>query len=157
MSNSLRPHGLQQARLPCPSPSPWVCSNSSPLSRWYHSTISSSVTLFSSCPQSCPVSGYFPVSWLFTSGGQSTGVWTSASVLPMIIQDWFPLGLTGLMSLLSKGLSGVFSSTTVRKYQFFGAQPSLWSNSHICTLLENWKKHNFDYKDISQQSDTSAL
>ena len=101
-------------------------------------TISSSVVPFSSCLQSFPTSGSFLMSWLFASGGQSIGVSTSASVLPMNIQDWFPLGLTGLISLQSKGLSGVFSNTTVQKHQFFGAQPSLWSNSHIHTwLLEN--------------------
>ena len=101
-------------------------------------TISSSVVPFSSCLQSFPTSGSFLMSWLFASGGQSIGVSTSASVLPMNIQDWFPLGLTGLISLQSKGLSGVFSNTTVQKHQFFGGQPSLWSNSHIHTwLLEN--------------------
>ena len=123
VSDSLRPHGLQHARLPCPSPSSRVCSNSCPLSQWCHPTISSSVFPFSSCPQSFPASGSFLVSQFFASGGQSIGV--SASVLPMNIQDWFPLRWTGLISLLSKGLSGVFSNTTVRKHQFFGAQPSL--------------------------------
>ena len=102
-----------------------------PLSWWCHPTISSSVAPFSPCPQFSPASGSFPVSWLFASGGQSIGAWAWASVLPMNIQDWFPLGLTGLISLLSKGLSRVFSSTTVQNHQFFGAQPSLWSNCHI--------------------------
>ena len=111
----------------------WVCSNSCPLSRWCHLTISFSVAPFSSCLQSFPASGSFPVCWLFASGVESIGA--SASVLPMSIQGWFPLGLTGLISLLSKGLSGVFSSTIVWKHQFFGTQPSLWSNSHICTRL----------------------
>ena len=133
MSNSLQPHGLQHARLPCPSLSPRTCSNSCPLRQWYHPIISSSVVPFSSCPQSFPASGSFPMSQLFTLGGQSVG--TSASVLPVNIQEWFPLGLTGLISLLSKQLSRVFSKTTVQKHQFFSAQPSLWSNSHIHTWL----------------------
>ena len=133
MSDSLWSHGLQHARLLCPSLSPGVCSNSCPLSWWCHPTISSSVAPFSSCPWSFPPSGSFPMSHLFISGGQSTGASTSASVLPMNIQSWFPLGLTGLISLLSKGLSTIFSRTTVQKHQFFSAQPSLWSNSHIGT------------------------
>ena len=111
--DSLRPHELQHTRLPCPSPSPGVCSNSCPLSQWCHPIISSSVTSFSSCPQSFPASGSFPMSLLFASGGQCTGGSASTSVLPMNIQGWFPLGLTGLI-LLSKGLSRVFSSTTAR-------------------------------------------
>ena len=126
--NSLWPHGLQHTSLPCSSPSPRVCSNLYPLSWWCHPTILSSVTLFS-CPQPFPASGCFPKSQFFTSGGQSIGV--SASVLPMNIQGWFPLGLTGLISLQSKGPSRVFSSTTVWKHQLFGTQPSLWSNSYI--------------------------
>ena len=105
-----------------------------PLSRWCHPTISSSVIPFSSCPQSFPPSGSFPISWLFASGGQIIGASASASVLPMNIQDWFPLGWTGLI-LQSKGLSRVFSNTTVQKHQFFGSQPSLWSNSNIRTWL----------------------
>ena len=135
MSNSLRPHGLQHARLPCPSLSPGVSSNSCPLSRWYHPTISSSVIPFSSWLQCFPASGSFPISQLFASGGQSIGASASASVLPVDIQSWFPLGLTGLITLLSKGLSRVLSSITVWKHQFFGPQPSLWSNSHIHTWL----------------------
>ena len=122
MSNSSQPHGPQHARPPCPSPTLRVYSNSSPLSQWCHPTISSSVIPFSSCPQSFPVSGSFPMSQLFTSGGQSIAVSASASVLPMNIQDWFPLGLTGWISLPSKGLLRVFSNTTVQKHQFFGAQ-----------------------------------
>ena len=120
-------------RLPCLLLSPGVCSDSCPLSRWIQPTTSSSVVPFSSCLQSFPPSGSFPVSQFFTSGGQSIG--PSTSVLPMNIQGWFPVGLTGLISLLSKGLSRMFSSTTVQKHQFFSAQPSLWSNSHICTWL----------------------
>ena len=119
VSDSLWPHGLQYTRLPCPSLSPRVCSNSCPLSQWRHPTISSSVTPFSSCPQSFPISGSFPMSWLSISGGQSIGVSASTSVIPMNIQGWFPLGLTSLILLLSKGLSKVFSGTTVRKHQFF--------------------------------------
>ena len=140
-SDCLWPHGLQHARPPCPSPSPGAYSNSCPSSRWCHPTISSSVIPFSSCLRSFPPSGSFPMSWLFVSGGRSIGA--SASVLPMNIQDWFPLGLTGLISLLSKGLSRGFSNTTVQKHQFFSAQPSLWSNSHIHTWLL-WKNHSFD-------------
>ena len=132
VSDSLWPCGLQHTRLPCPSPSPGVCSNSCPLSWWCHPTISSSVVPFS-CPQYFPALGSFPVSQLFTSGGQSIGA--LASVLPMNICGWFPLGLTGLISLLSKGLSRVFSSTTFRKHQFLGSQLSLWSSSHIHAWL----------------------
>ena len=115
--------------------SPRVSSNSCPLSWWCHPTISSSVTHFSSCPQSFPASGSFPKSRLFASGGQRIAASALASVLPMKIQSWFPLGLTGLIFLLSKGLSRVFFRTTIWKHQFFGTLPSLWSNSHICTWL----------------------
>ena len=135
VSDCLWPHGLQHTRLSCPSPTPRVYSNSCPSSRWCHPIISSSVIPFSSCSQFFPASGYFPMSRLFTSGGQSIGTWASASVLPMNIQDWFPSGLTGLISLLSKGLSRVFSSIIIWKHQFFSVQPSLWSNSHIRTWL----------------------
>ena len=117
VSDSLWPHGLQHAGPPCPSPTPGVCSNSCPSSRWSLPTISSSVISFS-CLQSFSASGSFPMSQFFASGGQSIGA--SASVLPMNIQDWFPLGLTGWISLQSKGLSRVFSNTTVHKHQFFG-------------------------------------
>ena len=130
MSNSFWPHGLQHARLPCPSPTAGACSNSCPLSWWCYLTISSSAALFS-CLQSFPASGSFAMSWLFPSGGQSLG--TSASVLPMNIQDWFPLGLTGWISLQSKGLSRVFSSTTVQKHQ------SLYTTFSSCLSFENWK------------------
>ena len=125
VSNSLWPYGLQNASLPCPLPTPGACSNSCPSSRWCNPTISSSVIPFSSRLQSCPASGSFLMSWLFTSGGQSIGVSASASVLPMNIQDWFPLGWTGWISLQSKGLSKDFSNTTVQKHQFFSAQLSL--------------------------------
>ena len=125
MSNSLQPHRLQHARPPSPSPTPGAYSNLCPLSRWCHPTISSSVIPFSSCLQSFPASGSFPVGQFIASGGQSIGVSASASVLPMNIQDWFPLGWTGWLSLQSKELSRVFSSTTIQKYQFFSAQLSL--------------------------------
>ena len=133
VSDSLWPHGLQHARPPCPSPTPGVHSNSFPSRQWCHPTISSSVVPFSSCLQSFPASGSFQMSQLFTSGGQSIGISASTSVLPMNIQDWFPLGWTGWISLQSKGLSRVFSSTTVQNHQFFCAQLSLWSNSHVHT------------------------
>ena len=133
VSDSLQPHGLLHTRLPCPSPTPGLYPNSCLLSRWCHPTISSSVVPFSSCPQSLPASGSFQMSQLFTSGGHSIGVSASKSVLPMNTQDWSPLGWTGWISLQSKGLSRVFSNTTVQKHQFFSAQLSLYSNSHIHT------------------------
>ena len=123
MSDSLWPHGLQHARLPCPSPSLGAQSNSCPSSWWCHPAISSSVIPFSSCLQSSPASGSFQMSQFFASGGQRIGVLASALVLPINIEGWFPLGLTGLISLESKGLSRVFSNTTVQKHQFFDAQP----------------------------------
>ena len=136
--NSSWPHGLQQARPPFPSPPP---GDSCSLSRWCHPTILSSVVPFSSCLQSFPASGAFPISQFFTSGGQSIGVSGSESVLPMNIQDLFPLGWTGWISWQSKRLSRVFSNTTVQKRQFFSAQFSLWSNSHIHTC--DWKNLSF--------------
>ena len=137
MSDSLQPRGLQHTRLPCLLPSPGACSNSCPLSQWCHPTISF-------CLQSVPASGSFPVSQLFTSGGQSIGALASASVLPVNILCWFPIGLTGLISLLSKGLSRVFSSTIIKKNQFFSAQT-------LTSIHDYWKKHSFDYKDFCQQ------
>ena len=125
VSNSLRLHESQHARLPCPSPTPEVYTNSCPSSRWCHTAISSSVVPFSSCPQSLPASGSFPMSQLFAWGGQSIGVSVSTSVLPMNTQVWSPLGWTSWISLRSKGLSRLFSNTTVQKHQFFGAQLSL--------------------------------
>ena len=125
VSNSLWPHGLQHIRPPCPSPTPRVYSNSCPLSRWCHPTISSSVNPFSSHLQSFLALGSFQMSQFFTSGGQSIRVSASASVLPMNIQDWFPLGWTGWVSLQTKGHSRVFSNTAVQKHQFFGAHISL--------------------------------
>ena len=135
VSGSLQPRGLQHVRPPCPSPSPGACSNSCPLSRWCHPTISSSVIPFSSCVKSFPASGSFPMSQFLASGGQSIGVSASASVLPMNIQDWSPSRWTGWISLLSRGLSKVFSNTTVQMHQFFSAQLSLWSNSHIGLVI----------------------
>ena len=133
VSDSLRPHESQHARPPCPSPSPKVHSNSRPSSQWCHPAISSSVIPFSSCPQSLPASESFLMSQLLAWGGQSIGVSASASVFPKKSQDWSPLQWTDWISLQSKGLSRVFSNTTVQKHQFFGAQPSSQSNSHINT------------------------
>ena len=137
-SKLFQPCGLQHVTLPYPSPSPIICLNSCPLSWWCQTTISSSVAAFSTCPQSFPASGSFPMSQLLASGGQSTGA--SASFLPMNIQGWFPLRFIYLMSLLSKGSSRVFFSSTVQKHQFFGAQPLFWFSSHIHT----WRNHSFD-------------
>ena len=150
MSESLQPHDLQHTRPPCPSPTPRVYSNPSPSSQWCHPAISSSVVPFSSCPQSLPASGSFPMSQLFTWGGQSTGVSASTSVLPMNTQDWSPLGWTDWISLQSKGLSRVFSNPIDQKHQFFGTQLSSQSNSHIHTWpLEN---HSLDQMDICWQN-----
>ena len=135
VSDSLQPRELQHTRPHCPSPTPRVYLNSCPLSRWCHPTISSSIIPFSSCLQSFPTSGSFQMSQLFTSCGQNIGVSGSTSVLPMNTQDWSPLGWTGWISLQSKGLSRVFSNTTVQKHQFFGAQLSSQSNPHIHTWL----------------------
>ena len=142
MSDTLRPHRLQHARLPSPSPSPGACSNSCQ-SWWCHPTISSSDIPFSYCLRSFPVSESFPMSQFFTSGGQNIGVSTSASDLPMNIQDWFPSGLTGWISLQSKGLSRVFSNIIAQKRQFFNTQLSLWPNSHIHNMTTG-KEHSFD-------------
>ena len=131
MPNPLQLHELQHTRLLCLLLSPGVCSDSCPLRWWCHPTISSSAALFSSHLQPFPASRSFPMSWLFTTGGQIIGASASASVLPKNIQGWFSLGLTGLVSLLSKGLLRILSSTTVWKHQFFSAEPSLWSNSHV--------------------------
>ena len=133
VSDSLWPHESQHARPPCPSPTPGVHSDSRPSSQWCHPDISSSVVPFSSCSQSFPASRSLLMSQFFTSGGQSIAASASTSLLPMNTQDWSPLGLTSLISLQSKGLSSVFSNTTVQKHQFFSAQPSLWSNSHMTT------------------------
>ena len=154
VSDSLQNHGLQHTRPPSPSPTPGVHSNSCPLSRWCHPTISSSVVPFSFHLQSSPASGIFQMSQLFASGGQSIGVSASTSVLPMNTQDW-SLGGTGQISLQFKGLSRVFSNTTVQKHQFFSAQVSLQYNSHIHTwLLED---PYFDQMDLCQQSNVFAF
>ena len=155
MSNSLWPRGLQHARLPSPSLSLIVSLNSCPLSQWCHPNISSCVATFSSCPQSFPTSGSFPVSRLFASGGPSIGASASASVLWMTIQDWFPLGWTGWISLQSKRLSKIFSSNTLQKYRFFSAQPSLWSS--LTSVHDYWINHSFDCLDLCQQSDVSTF
>ena len=139
---TLWPHGLQHTRLLCPSPSPRVCSDSCLLSQWCHPTISSSVVSFSSCLQSFPALGSFLMSQLFVSGGQSIGASASASVLPMNIQGWIPLGLTGLTSLQSKGLSRVFSSTTLQKHQI-SALSFLYSPT-LTSIHDHWKNHSLD-------------
>ena len=145
MSDSLWPHESQHARPPCPSPTPGVHLNSCALSQWCHPAISSSVVPFSSCPQFLPASESFPVSQLFTWGGQRIGVSASASVLPMNTQDWSPLGWTGWISLQSKGFS-VFSNTTVQKHQFFSIKPSYGPS--VTSVHDYWKNHSFDYSDI---------
>ena len=162
MSNSLWPYGLQHARLPCPSPSPRACSNSSIESVMPSNHLTRCfpfLPLLSIFPSIRETHSSFPLSQLFTSGSQSFEASVSASVLPMNIQSWFPLGLTGLISLQSKGLSRVFSNTTIWKHQFFGTQSSLWPNSHIHTWLMECMEciHSFDYMDFCQQSDISAF
>ena len=155
MSNSLQPHGLQHARPPCPSSTPRVYSNSCPLSQWCHQTISFSVVPFSSHLQSFPASEYFQMSQFFASGGQSIGVSALASVLRMNIQDWFPLGWTGWISLQSKGLSRVFSNT-----QFKSIHSSVLGFLYSPTLTsipDYWKNHSFDQTDLCWQSNVSAF
>ena len=155
MTNSLQPHGLQHARLPCPSLSPWVYSNSRPLSWWCCLTISSSATPFSFCLQSFPVSGSFPMNWLFTSGGQSIGDWTSASILPMNIQGWFPLGLTGLI-LQFKGLWRAFSSTIIWRPLSSLALRLLYGPI-LTSIQDYWKNHNLNYMDLCGLSEVSPF
>ena len=140
VSDSLQPHGLQHARLPCPSPTPRAYSNSCPFHQWCHPTISSSVIPFSSHLQSFPASGSFQMSWFFTSGGQSIGVSASTSVLPMNTQDWFCLGRTGWISLQSKELSRVFSNTTVQKHQVL----SFLHSPTLTSIHDYWKNHSLD-------------
>ena len=152
--NSLWPRGSQH-RLPCPSLSPRVCSNSCPVSWWCHPTISSSVARFSPCLQSFPASGSFSMSGLFTSGGQSIGASASPSVLSMNTKGWFPLGLTGLISFLFKGLSRVFSSTTVQSVN--SSAHSLLYDSTLTSIHDYWKNHSFDYPGFCWQSDISAF
>ena len=142
VSDSLWPHESQHTRPPCPSPTPRVSSNSCPSSRWCHPAISSSVVPFSSCPQSLPASGSFPMSQLFASGGQSTGVSALASFLTKKSQGWSPLGWTGWISLQSKGLSRVFSNTTVQKHQFFAL--SFLHSPTLTSIHDYWKNHSLD-------------
>ena len=142
MSNSLQPHELQHARLPCPSPAPRVHPNSCPSSQWCHPAISSSAVPFSSCSQSLPASESFPMSQFFTWGGQSTEVSASTSVLPMNTQDWSPVGWTGWISLQSKGLPRVFSNTTVQKLQFLVL--SFLYSPTLTSIHDHWKNHSLD-------------
>jgi len=146
MSDSLQPHGLQHSRVLCPSPPLGACSNSCPLSQWCHPTISSSITPFSSCLQSFPASESSPVSRLITLGGQRIGASPSAPVLPMNIQDWFPLGLTGLIFLLSKRFSRLFSNTTVESISSLVL--NLLYGPALTSLHDYWKNHSFDNMDF---------
>ena len=155
VSYSLRPHGLQHARLPCPSPTPRVYSNSCPSHQWCHPTISSSAVPFSSRLQSFPASGSFQMSQFFTSGGQSIRVSALASVLPMTIQDWFPLGWTGLISLLSKEFSRVFSRTQFKSISY--SELSLLYGPALTFVHDYWKNQTFNYKDLCQQNDLCFL
>ena len=155
MSDSLQPHGLQHTRPPCPSPTPRVYSNSYPLCWWCHPTISSSVIPFSSCLQSFPASGSFQKSQFFASRGQSIGVSASASVLPMNIQDWFLLGLTGLIFLQFKRLSRVFSHTTVQSIS--SSVLSFLYSPTLTSIHDYWKNHSFDNMDLCWQSNVSAF
>ena len=154
MFDTLQPHELQHARLSCPLPSPGICSNSRPSSRWCHPTISSSVALFSSCPQSFPASGSFPVTWLLASCCQSIGA--SASVLPMNIQGWFLLGLTGLMSLQSKEDSQE-SSPTPQFESINSLVLNLLYGPALTSVHDYWKNHSCDYTDLCWQSEVSAF
>ena len=142
-SDTMQPHGLQHTKPLCPSPTPGVYSNSCPLSRWCHPTISSSVIPFSSCLQSFPASGSFQMSQFFERGGQSIGVSASTSILPVNIQDWFPLGSTGWISSQSKSLSRIFSNTTVQKHQFIKALSFLYSPT-LTSIHDYWKNHSLD-------------
>ena len=155
MSDSLWPNELQLSSLPCPSLSPGVCSNSCPLSWRCCLTISSSVNPFSSCPQSFPASGSFPVIQLFTSGAQSIGALVSASVLPVNIQHWFLLGLTGLISLLSKGLSDVFSRPLFESINYLAL--SLLYGPTLTSIHDYWRNHGLGCTDLCQQSDVFAF
>ena len=150
MSDSLRPHVLQHTRLPCLSLCPGVCLNSCLLNLWCHSTVSFSAIPYSSFPQSVPASGLTSMSWLFASASQSIGASASASILPMNIQDWFPLGLTGLISLLSKGLSGVFSAPQIQKHWLALSLPY---GPTLTSIHDYWKNHSFDCMDLCQQSE----
>ena len=155
MSKSLWPHGLQHARPPCPLPTPGVYSNLCPLSRWCHLTISFSVIPFSSCLQSFPASGSFPISQFFAWGGQSIGVSVSASVLSVNIQDWFPSGWTGWISWQSKGFSRVFSNTTVQSVNSLAV--SFLYSPALTSMLDYWKNPSFDWMDLCWQSNVFAF
>ena len=155
VSDSFRHHGLQHARPPCPSPTPGAYSNSRPSNWWCHPIILSSNICFSSCPQSFPASGAFQMSQFFASGGQRTGVSASASVLPLNIQDWLPLGLTGWISLQSKGHSRVFSNTIVQKHQFLSA--SFLYGPTLTSIYDHWKNHSLEQMDLCWQSNVSAF
>ena len=155
MSDSLWSHKLQHTRPACSSLSPRVCSNSCSLSPWCHPAFSSSVPPFSSCPQSFPASGSFKVSQLFASGGQIIGASVLASVLPMNIQGWFPLGCTNLISLLSKGLSRVFLAPQFQSIK--SSVLSLFYGPTLTSVCDYWKNHSFDYMDLCWQSDVSAF
>ena len=155
MSDSLRPHGPQQARPPCPTPSTRVYPNSCPSSQWCHSTISSSVVSFSSCPQSFPASGSFQMTQFFTSGGQSIGVSASASILPRNTQDWSPLGWTGWISLQSKGPSRVFSKPQFKSINSLAL--SFVYSPTLTSIHDHWKNHSLDQMDLCWQSNVSAF
>ena len=155
MSNSLQPHGLQHARLPCPSLFPGVGSNSCPLRQWCYLTISSSAAHLSFCLQSFPASGSFPVTWLVAAGAQTIGASASASVFPINIHGWLPLGLTGLISLQSKGLSRAFSSTTIEGIQ--SSALSLLYGPTLTSTYDHWKNYTFDYTDLCWPSNVSAF
>ena len=155
MSDSLWAHGLQHSRPPCPSPSPWVCPSSYSLHWWCRPAISSSDTLFSFCPQSSQESGAFPMSRLFTSDDQNIGASALPSVFPVNIQGWPPLRLTGLISLLSKGFSGVFSSTTVQRHPFFGIL--LLYGPVLKSIGDHWEDLGLDYMDLCRQGDISTF
>ena len=154
MSDSLRPRGLQHARLSCPAPSPRACSNSCPLSQWCHPTFLSSVVPFFSCLQSFPASGSFPMSWLSALGDQNTGASASSSVLPMNIQDWFPLGLASLISLQSRDSQE--SSLTPQFKSINSSVLSLLYGTALTSIHDYWKNHSYDYVDLCWQSNVSA-
>ena len=156
MSNSLQPHGQQHTRPPCPSPTPRVYSNSCPLSQWCHPTISSSVIPFSSCLQSFPASGFFQMSQFFISGGQSIGVSAWTWIFPMNIQDWFPLGWTGWISLQSRGLSRVLSPTPPFK-SINSSVLNFIYNPTLTFIHDHWKNHSHDRMDLCWQSNVSAF
>ena len=158
MYNSLWPHGLQQARLPCPSAYPRVCPSSCPLHQWCHPGISASDALFSFCPWSFPASRTLSIRQMFAPDDQNTGASASASVLPMSIQGWFPLRLTGLISLQSRGLLGVFSSNPVQRHQFFNSLAfCLLYHPVLITVHDHWEDYSLDYMELCRQSNVSCV